>query len=155
MTKPPTNAPTSAYVATLVVRRVIRATPEKLFAAWTEPAHLVHWWGPDGVACPTAEVDLRPGGGYRIANRFPDGNIVWSAGVFEVVERPTRLIYTWQVETLAKTVERVTVSFVRQQDSTEVVVTHERIADAAARTGHENGWNGCLNSLERYIGTAQ
>lgn len=57
-------------VAALVVRRMIRATLDRLFAFWTEPEHLVRWWGPDGVSCPTAEVDLRPGGRYRIANRF-------------------------------------------------------------------------------------
>jgi uncharacterized protein YndB with AHSA1/START domain len=65
---------------TLVVRRTIRATPERLFEAWTEPAQLRRWWGPQDVECLDAQVDLRVGGQYRIANRFPDGRIVWIAG---------------------------------------------------------------------------
>jgi len=149
MSEPPTNG-SNRYAATLVVRRTIYATPEKLFAAWTEPGHLVHWWGPEGVSCPAAEIDLRAGGTYRIANRFPDGTLLWIAGVFEVVEPPHRLIYTWRLESQSMTAERVTVCFEPRNSSTEVIVTHERIADAASRVRHEHGWNGCLDGLVRY-----
>src|SRR5665213_2930720 len=143
------NEPT---VAALVVRRMIRATPDRLFAFWTEPEHLVRWWGPDGVSCLTAEVDLRPGGSYRIANRFANGDVLWIAGVFEVVERPHRLVYTWRLESASASAssERVNVSFELRGELTEVVVTHERIASAAVRTSHERGWNGCLDGLARY-----
>jgi len=136
--------------ATLVVRRRINAIPEKLFAAWTQPALLVRWWGPQGVACPAAEIDLRVGGSYRIANQFPDGKVIWIAGMFEVIEPPYRLTYSWKLESQNGPVERVTVCFVAHGVTTEVVVTHERIPDEAARTSHERGWIGCLDSLVRY-----
>lgn len=135
---------------TLIVRRRITATREKLFAAWTQPALLVRWWGPQGVACPAAEIDLRVGGSYRIANQFPDGSVIWIGGIFEVVEPPHRLTYTWKLESRNGPVERVTVCFEAQGLETEVVITHERIPDDAARTSHESGWNGCLDSLVRY-----
>jgi uncharacterized protein YndB with AHSA1/START domain len=159
MSEPPSEAPSERYAAALVVRRVIHATAEKLFAAWTQPEQLVEWWGPEGVACPAAQIDLRPGGAYRIANRFSDGTLVWIAGVFEVVERPHRLVYTWQLEPAstqpldspATRSERVTVCFVAHDASTEVIVTHERIGDETARTGHERGWTGCLEGLARYM----
>jgi uncharacterized protein YndB with AHSA1/START domain len=150
MSEQPTNESPDRYSATLVVRRMIHATPEKLFAAWTEPGHLVHWWGPEGVSCPAAEIDLRAGGIYRIANRFPDGTLVWIAGVFELVEPPHRLIYTWRLEAQSKTTERVTVRFEPHDTSTEVIVTHERIDGATTRARHERGWNGCLDGLARY-----
>jgi uncharacterized protein YndB with AHSA1/START domain len=136
--------------ATLVVRRRINATREKLFAAWTEPALLMRWWGPQGVACPAAEIDLRVGGSYRIANQFPDGKVIWIVGIFEVIEPPHRLTYTWKLESQDGPVERVTVSFEAHGAATEVVVTHERIPDEAARTSHERGWIGCLDSLAQY-----
>jgi len=150
MTPPPTDAARGQLAATLIVRRLIHATPEKLFAAWTQPQHLVHWWGPQNVACPAAEIDLRIGGAYRIANRFPDGSVVWIAGIFELIEPPHRLIYTWKLESQTGPAERVTVCFERLETSTEVIVTHERIADEAARKSHEHGWTGCLDSLFRY-----
>ena len=152
MSEPPADSAHEKLAATLVVRRRIHATPEKLFAAWTQPEHLVRWWGPEGVTCSEAEIDLRVGGAYRLANRFPNGSVVWIAGVFELIEPPHRLIYTWKLESQSGSTERVTVYFERLDGSTEVIVTHERIADEAARTGHERGWAGCLDSLVRYAG---
>jgi uncharacterized protein YndB with AHSA1/START domain len=138
--------------ATLVVRRRIKSTPEKLFAAWTQPEFLVRWWGPQGVVCPAAEIDLRVGGAYRLANRFPDGTVVWIAGVFEVIEQPHRLIYTWKLESSEEaSVERVTVCFEAHGAVTEVIIAHERILTEAARKSHEHGWAGCLDSLVKYV----
>jgi uncharacterized protein YndB with AHSA1/START domain len=141
----------------LVVRRTIRATPERLFAAWTEPAQLRRWWGPAQVECPVAEIDLRGGGRYRLANQFPDGSIWWVAGTFETVAPPTLLVYSWELSPgeiapggaapPQQAVERVTVRFEPRGDVTEVLVTHERIADETARVSHEKGWIGCLDGL--------
>ena len=135
----------------LVVQKTIRATAERLFEAWTEPAHLRQWWGPADVRCPEAEIDLRVGGGYRIANEYPDGTTVWIVGEFETIRPPHELIYSWQLEPVSETVERVTVRFDAQDGATEVTVIHERIADAAARESHENGWEACLAGLDEYL----
>jgi uncharacterized protein YndB with AHSA1/START domain len=150
MNEPPIGSCQGTLAATLVVRRRINATPERLFAAWTQPELLVRWWGPQGVACTGAEIDLRVGGTYRIANQFPDGTVLWIAGVFEVIEPPRRLTYTWRLESQSGLVERVTVCFEGSGASTEVVITHERIANEAARTSHERGWNGCLDKLVKF-----
>jgi uncharacterized protein YndB with AHSA1/START domain len=138
------------YVAALVVRRTIRARPAALFAAWTDPQQLMRWWGPEGVTCTAAQIDLRVGGAYRIANRMPDGSTLWIAGNFELIEPPSKLIYSWRLEIPGAGTERVTVNFVPRDSSTEVIVTHERIASAAARTQHEGGWIGCLAGLARF-----
>jgi uncharacterized protein YndB with AHSA1/START domain len=138
-------------VITLVVRRTIRATPERLFDAWTTPEQLVEWWGPDGVTCIAPLVDLRVGGGYRIGNRLPDGSEIWIAGVFEVIERPHLLTYTWRLEGTDGEPERVTVRFESRGPETEVVVTHERVANATLRDQHALGWHGCLAGLAQYI----
>ncbi len=45
-------------------------------------------WGPPEVSCAGADVDLRVGGGYRIANRLPNGDTVWIAGQFEHIDPP-------------------------------------------------------------------
>jgi len=134
----------------LVVRRTIRAAPDVLFAAWTQPSQLIKWWGPAGVECIDAHVDLRIGGAYRIANRFPDGRVVWISGEFESIEPPHSLVYTWQVEPSGSAPERVTVRFDARGDATDVVIRHERIVDPEARAGHEAGWVGCLDGLASY-----
>jgi uncharacterized protein YndB with AHSA1/START domain len=136
---------------TLVVRRVIRASAERLFEAWTTPEQLSVWWGPAGVECIGAEVDLRVGGSYLIENRMADGSVLRIAGIFEVVERPHRLVYTWSVEPGHGERERVTVRFEPRDGATEVIVFHERIPDDATRAGHEHGWVGCLEGLAAYL----
>lgn len=135
---------------TLEVRRAIRATPQRLFEAWTQPALLRQWWGPKGVACIDAQIDLRVGGAYRIANRFPDNRVLWIAGEFEQIEPPSLLVYTWRVEPQT-TSERVTVRFEPRGEVTDVVVRHECIADTSARDQHERGWLDCLEGLEALV----
>jgi uncharacterized protein YndB with AHSA1/START domain len=132
----------------LVVRRTIRATVERVFAAWTEPAHLLKWWGPRPVFCDAAEIDLRVGGAYRIANRLPDGRQLWISGEFERVVPPRELVYTWRVGDAAE-LQRVTVRFEPHPSGTEIVIVHEDISSPAMREDHTQGWAGCLDGLER------
>jgi uncharacterized protein YndB with AHSA1/START domain len=133
----------------LIVRRTIRASPERLFAAWTEPDRLQAWWGPAGVSCIGAEIDLSVGGSYRIGNRLADGSELWIAGEFELVRPPHELVYTWKIAEHPE--ERVHVRFVPREEGTEVIVTHTRITDRTVQRGHEEGWEGCLDGLARYL----
>jgi uncharacterized protein YndB with AHSA1/START domain len=141
--------------AVLIVRKSIRASPERIFDAWTQPEHLKLWWGPNSVKCINAEVDLCVGGRYRIANQFPDGKILWISGEFETIERPHKLVYTWRVGSEAAAAERVTVTFEVRGDVTDVIVMHERIPTQAMRDMHEQGWVGCLDGLVDYLERAR
>ena len=133
----------------LEVRRTIKASPERIFAAWTEPKQLTRWWGPKGITCTEAHVDLTVGGRYRIANTNADGHTIWIEGEFEVISPPHALVYSWQIGGGAP--ERVSVKFEPAPDGTEVVVLHERIGDEAARRRHEHGWLGCLDGLAALV----
>ena len=46
--------------------RVYDAPVEKVWQAWTDPAMLKQWWGPNDVVIPECEVDLRVGGKFHI-----------------------------------------------------------------------------------------
>jgi uncharacterized protein YndB with AHSA1/START domain len=135
----------------LEVRRFIPASPEQVFDAWTTPSELKQWWGPKDVHCVAAEIDLRVGGSYRIANELPDKSIIWIDGEFEQIERPVLLIYSWRTDPKLPASEKVTVRFSRAPHGTEVAVTHERVATPALRDQHEQGWVGCLDGLSKYL----
>jgi uncharacterized protein YndB with AHSA1/START domain len=138
--------PPESPAPTLVVRRTIGASPERVFEAWTLPEHLLAWWGPRPVRCSAAEVDLRVGGRYRIENELPDGTRVSIEGEFRTVDPPRLLVYTWKVG--AEPPSQVTVRFeLRGLAATEVVIVHERIATSAIRDSHTKGWAGCLDGL--------
>jgi uncharacterized protein YndB with AHSA1/START domain len=154
MTNTAPRPDSGSNMQTLVVRRTIQASPERLFAAWTEPEQLRAWWGLEGVACIAADIDLRPGGRYRIGNQLPDQRVLWIVGEFERIEPPRRLVYTWRVEEISETDERVSVQFEPQGAATEVIVTHERIPSRDIRDQHELGWEGCLTGLAKYLAAA-
>ena len=132
----------------VVVRRHIRANPERVFAAWTEPEQLLKWWGPPGTDCTEAQIDLRVGGGFRLANRLPDGQVVWISGTYHEVDPPHRLRHTWLVEASPDSLASdVSITFESSNGGTDVVVSHENIANAELRASHEGGWIGCLDGL--------
>jgi uncharacterized protein YndB with AHSA1/START domain len=138
----------------LVVRRAIRASAERIFDAWTEPEHLRAWWGPRPVTCSGAEVDLRVGGRYRIANALPDGSTLIIEGEFREIERPRKLVYTWHMGNIGDAAGEsslVTVRLEPRGDTTEVIIVHENVPSVAARDSHEEGWNGCLDGLESFV----
>ncbi|HSC48346.1 MAG TPA: SRPBCC domain-containing protein [Gammaproteobacteria bacterium] len=74
--------------------RVYDAPRELVFRAWTDPAQLARWWGPEHFTNPVCEVDARVGGELRIVMRAPDGNDYPMRGVFQEVVRPERLVFT-------------------------------------------------------------
>jgi uncharacterized protein YndB with AHSA1/START domain len=143
--------PSDSESLVLIVRRTIPASAQFLFDAWTQPTRLKEWWGPSGVKCVEAHIDLRVGGSYRIANLFPDGNIIWITGNYTHVEPPRKLVYTWAIEPNLGPLEIVTVEFLpKDEDSTEIIVMHERIPNRPVRDQHEAGWQSCLDGLVVY-----
>lgn len=75
----------------IVLSRVIAAPRERVFQAWTDPAQIVQWFGPDGFKVDTLECDIRPGGRWRFVFTGPDGTRWDNRMVFLRIEAP-RLI---------------------------------------------------------------
>jgi len=109
------------------------------------------WWGPKGVECRSAEIDLRVDGHYRIANKLPDATVLWISGEFEVIDRPHTLVYTWIVENDSPGTERVSVRFERNPAGTKVLLQHDLIETKALSERHEQGWIDCLDGLLAYL----
>jgi uncharacterized protein YndB with AHSA1/START domain len=57
----------------LMVERLVRVSPERAWAAWTEPDQLRRWYAPAPGVISECEIDLRPGGVFRFVPRQPDG----------------------------------------------------------------------------------
>lgn len=60
---------------TMVLERVIDAPVALIWQAWTDPAALPLWWGPDGFSCRTHRIELRPGGEWVFDMIGPDGTV--------------------------------------------------------------------------------
>lgn len=138
-------------IESLKVERIVPASPDHVFQAWTDAEILKKWWGPKDVKCLSARIDLRVGGQYRIANELPDRTVLWISGEFEVIDRPHLLVYTWIVENTSPNIERVRIRFEPIALGTKVVLTHELIATKAISEQHRHGWIGCLDGLVKYL----
>lgn len=55
----------------LIITRTFDAPLDLVWKAWTEPAHVMRWWGPNGFTCPSARVDFREGGTSLVCMRAP------------------------------------------------------------------------------------
>ena len=141
-------ATTAAPIATLEVRRTIRAPRQRVFDAWTKAEELKKFHAPGPLHVEVAEIDLRPGGKYRIVMVEPDGKKHGVYGVYREVDPPRKVVYTWSHDGdhIVKD-SLITVEFLERGDSTEVVLTHA-IADDKERESHTNGWTSILEKLQ-------
>lgn len=138
----------------LQLKRTFKASPETLFWAWTDPDALRKWFGPRGCETVSAEVDLRPGGHYRLWMRdIPDGEVFYLFGTYCEIQEPERLVFTWQGgrpevqvgETL------VTVEFHDIGEETEMIFTHELFPNNELRERHNRAWVSCFGRLEEFL----
>lgn len=143
----------------LVLTRIIDASPEKVFRAWTEPELLKQWFAPLPFTTPVVELDLRPGGANLIVMRDPQGNEFPNRGVYLEVVKNERLVftdaYTRAWEPSEKPFMTVILTFKELAGKTEYTarVLHWTAAD---REMHENmgfhqGWGQCTDQLAALV----
>jgi uncharacterized protein YndB with AHSA1/START domain len=90
MSTPKLEIETPADEPVIVFRRFVKAPPELVFRAYTDPELLKHWWGPRYLEMTVCEVDLRVGGNYRFVHRAPDGQEFGFHGEYREIEAPHR-----------------------------------------------------------------
>ncbi len=133
--------------AAVVVRRTIAAPPEDLFDAFLDPESLAVWMRPNAIRSTVAKVDPRVGGRYHIVMQSESGPLPETTGVYRVIDRPKRLVFTWHWHGSDQQETLVTVDFLKAGAKTEVVVTHELLPEAA-RPSHAKGWTSGLEHLD-------
>ena len=133
----------------LTLKRRIKAPPAKVYQAWTEPEKIVQWFGPDSGKVVSAETDLRVGGRYRVVFHTEDGEQHDVSGEYSEVVANERLAFTWRWRTMPERESRVTLTFKGNGEVTLLTLLHEQFFDEAARDGHQQGWSGALDKLER------
>jgi uncharacterized protein YndB with AHSA1/START domain len=78
---------------TQLFTRVFDAPRDLVFEVWTNPKHVVNWWGPNGFTTTSKEMDVRTGGTWRLVMRGPDGRDYHNRIVYVEVVKPERLVY--------------------------------------------------------------
>ena len=135
----------------IVITRAFAAPRELVWRAWTDPAHVAQWWGPNGFTNTIHEMDVRPGGVWRFIMHGPDGVDYKNKIVFLEVVKPERLVYKHAGDEGDEPVNfHVTVTFAEQNGKTRL---HMRMlfpsAEARDRVVETYG---AVEGLEQTIG---
>ena len=140
---------TIEYPVTLEMTRHFDAPPEHVFDAWLQKSW-GDWAGPPGVKGEVTLLEPRVGGHYRVVMHTPNGGTLTVGGVYKEIVRPSRIVMSWKWEHEdADTL--LTLSFQARNGGTDLTLHHTGFAAAERRDGHNLGWIGTLDKLERYL----
>jgi uncharacterized protein YndB with AHSA1/START domain len=138
-------------MTSLTLVRRIAARPSIVFDALTTPEGIAGWWGPDGGPVLVTETDPRVGGRFRVRFRMLDGSEHESSGEYLEIVNPERLSMSWRwtggAEDPGESLLEIRLRAIAE--GTELTLTHSRLQDEESRRGHEAGWAGALDKLQR------
>lgn len=77
----------------IVSSRIVNASRDLVYTAWTDPAHLKNWWGPAGFTNTFKEFDLRPGGKWIFTMHGPEKGNYPNECEFISIEKPALIAW--------------------------------------------------------------
>jgi len=77
----------------MIITRVVDALRELVWNAWVDPKQVVKWWGPKGFSTTIHEMDVKPGGTWRLTMHGPIGVDYPNQSVFVEVVKHQKIIY--------------------------------------------------------------
>jgi uncharacterized protein YndB with AHSA1/START domain len=140
----------------LTITREFNAPRKLVFKLWTDPEHLLRWWGPIEYPAASVTMDVRPGGRWRHCLRSPDtGHELWLGGIFREIVPPERLVFTfaWEEEGERGLETLVTVTFAERAGKTTMLFRQAPFQSAEQCDGHEYGWNSTFDRLAEHLAT--
>jgi len=138
----------------LVITRILDAPRDVVFRAWTEPDRVARWWGPQGFVTTYCDMDIRPGGAFRVCMRSPEGAEHWKQGIYREIVVPERLAFTfaWEdAEGKPGHQTLVTVTLADRGGRTELTLHQAVFETVAARDDHRRGWTSTLQRFAEYL----
>src|SRR5262245_18429315 len=111
------------------VQRVLDAGIDEVYDAWTRPEILSEWLISGGRL---VKADVRVGGEFHFdTGDVPAGRSPAHTGRYLVLERPTRIEFTWHSE-WTHGESHVRIDLVSRGERTELTLVHTGLPDAAS-----------------------
>ena len=140
----------AADKTSLEIKRFINAPRARVYAAWTDPAQLKQWWGPESVRTRNFAADVRVGGKYRWDLINQEDEEMSCRGEYRELVPGRKVVFTWKWdddEAWKNHDSVVTVDLSDRDGGTEVKLTHEKLPSEESRDRHNDGWNSVLDRL--------
>ena len=138
----------------LEIKRFINAPRDRVYAAWTDPAQLRQWFGPEKVQTRNLIADARVGGKFRWDLTNSEGEKMTCLGEYRELQPGKKIVFTWQWdddEDWENHTSVVTVELSDRDSGTELRLIHEQLPNEQSRDGHTGGWNSALDKLEKFF----
>ena len=138
----------------LEIKRIINAPRDRVYAAWTDPAQLKQWFGPENVQTRDLVADARVGGEFRWDLVDSEGEKMAMRGEFRELQPGKKVVFTWRWEddeVWENHISVVTVELSDRDGGTELRLIHEQLPSEQSRDGHNGGWNSALDKLEKFF----
>lgn len=135
------------------LHRVIKASPEKVFRAFTEPTAIASWLPPYGFLCTVHEMKAEVGGTFRMSfHNFTTGNGHSFGGTYQEVKPAEFLKYSDKFDDPNLPGEMITsVSFRKVSVGTEIKITQEGIPAMIPVEMCYLGWQESLEKLMKLV----
>ena len=137
----------------VTLHRVIKAIPEKVFRALTEPNALSFWLPPYGYLCVVHQMDPRVGGSYKMSfTNFSTGNGHSFGGKFLEIKPNEFLKYTDKFDNPNLPGEMITSIWLKKVFcGTELKVVQEGIPSVIPTEMCYLGWQESLEKLIKLV----
>jgi uncharacterized protein YndB with AHSA1/START domain len=141
----------------LVFERLLNAPRPLVFKVWTDPEHIVQWWGPNGFTNTNHGMDVSANGVWRFTMHGPDGTDYKNKIVFLEISEPERIVYRHSDDEDTEPIHfHVTVTFVAQGSKTLLTMrmvfdTREELEKVAREYGAIEGAHQTIARLEAYV----
>lgn len=144
----------TAEKTSLEIVRFINVPTDRVYDAWTDPAQLRQWFGPENVRTRKFTADVRVGGNYRWDLTSPEGEEMSAFGEYKELVPGKKIVFTWQWdndEAWENRTSVVTIELVESRGGTELRLKHEKLPSEESRDRHNEGWNSLLDKLEQFL----
>lgn len=120
-------------MTTFETSREIAASPDEIFAAFSDPERLARWWGPAGFTNTFAVCEFKPGGRWSYVMHGPNGGNYRNESVFAEVDPPRKVV----VQHVSEPKYRLTIMLAPSAEGTTVSWSQAfEKADVARRIQH-------------------
>jgi len=135
------------------LHRVLRASPEKVFRAFTQEDAMNRWLPPNGFTGKVHSIDARVGGSYRMSfTNFSSGNSHSFGGEYLELVPNERIKYTGKFDNPGMPGEmQTTVTLTEVFCGTEMTVVQEGIPDMIPTAACYLGWQESLDHLAKLV----
>lgn len=153
MTTPNPNAPATTATGTVVLHRVLRAPPERVYRAFLDPDAMAKWLPPHGFTGRVLSMDARVGGSYRMQfTNFSNGQTHAFGGAYVELVPGERIVHTDRFDDPNLPGEmRTTITFKAVLVGTELTVEQAGIPAVIPTEMCYLGWQESLQLLAQLI----